>query len=114
MPTALYHLQSPTTSVIIGGKLFELHSFIYSVKICSFHLVKHTVPIGSARHRGESAVGLPLGTRGRDLELKAMRSAPLRDLSKAVQQGCTEIASLQLGLAGFMHVITTCYKLLLF
>ena len=29
--------------------------------------LKHTVPIGCARHRGESAMGLPLGTRGRDL-----------------------------------------------
>ena len=29
--------------------------------------LKHTVPIGGARHRGESAMGLPLGTRGRDL-----------------------------------------------
>lgn len=70
--------------------------------------LKHTtVPMGDARHRGESAVGLPLGTRGRDWE-RVMRSAPLRDLSKAVQQGCTEVASLQLGLVGFRHVIATC------
>lgn len=33
-----------------------------------------------------------------------VRSAPLRDLNRGVQEGYTEAASLQLGLVGFMHV----------
>lgn len=81
MPTALYHLQSPTTSVT-GGEA-ELHSFIYSVKICSFHLGSILVPIGGARHRGESAVGLPWAPGG---DLGAGDEVCT---SEGSEQGCT-------------------------
>ena len=45
---------------------------------------KHTVPIGGVRHRGESAVGLPLGTRGRDLG-----AGDEVCTSEGSEQGCT-------------------------